>query len=129
MFSPSGRNATQINLISPIYLFLSIFDFIALTRFNTGLLPGKVNAMNSFSELAKKWPSSIVSRSEIPTFTGGAVAVGTIANADSRGDGPKGRFKVGSKTCYTVESVIEWLESRTRICKAREISITTKAKS
>ncbi|TAL18536.1 hypothetical protein EPN96_01875 [bacterium] len=68
----------------------------------------------NFSELKEKWPSSIVSRTEIPKFTGGAVAVGTIANADSQGTGPANRFKIGAKTVYTVDAVIAWLESKSQ---------------
>jgi hypothetical protein len=65
-----------------------------------------------FGEVLNKWPSAIVARTEIPKLTGGAVAAGTVANADSRGEGPKGRFYIGKRVCYPVVSVIEWLESK-----------------
>lgn len=70
--------------------------------------------MDSIADLQKKWPSPFVARTEIRTFTGGAVAVGTLANADSRGDGPSGRFRIGRKVCYPVTSVIEWLERKAK---------------
>lgn len=76
--------------------------------------------MDTLSELSKKWPSPIVARTEIKAFTGGAVAVGTLANADSRGDGPAGRFTIGKKVCYPVSSVIEWLEGKSQKPKARK---------
>ena len=65
-----------------------------------------------FSDLAKKWPSTIVSRGQVGKFTGGMVAAGTLANADSAGNGPAGRFRIGKKTGYRVENLIRWLESR-----------------
>lgn len=65
-----------------------------------------------FHELAKRWPSPIVARHEVSKFSGGAIHPRTIANMDSRGEGPKGRFRIGKKVCYPVESLVEWLKSR-----------------
>lgn len=70
--------------------------------------------MHNLENLLQKWPSDIVSRSEIPTFTGGAVASGTIANADCQGKGPKGRFCIGKRVCYPAASVVEWLKGRAK---------------
>jgi hypothetical protein len=64
------------------------------------------------SHLAKKWPSTIVARSESREFSGGMVAPGTMANMDSQGKGPDERLKIGSKVGYTVKSFIRWLEER-----------------
>jgi hypothetical protein len=57
----------------------------------------------------EKWPTSFVSRAQIPNFTGGAIAVGTIANLDSQGNGPAGAFRIGRHVCYPVDSLVEWL--------------------
>jgi hypothetical protein len=65
-----------------------------------------------FSLLAKKWPSSFVARQEVEKFTGGMVSVKYLANLDCQGLGPKGRIKVGRKIAYSVDSFVEWLESR-----------------
>jgi hypothetical protein len=68
-----------------------------------------------FSLLAESWPSPIVSRDQVGKFTGGALNPRTLANFDSTGEGPKDRFKVGRKVCYPVDSLIEWLESRSSV--------------
>ena len=63
-------------------------------------------------EMAEKWPSTVVARGQVKTFTGGALTGKTVANADSDGAGPKGRFKVGRQTVYPVAAFIVWLEER-----------------
>lgn len=83
--------------------------------------------MSTLSELAEKWPSPFVARTEIKRFTGGAVAVGTLANADSRGDGPSGRFRIGKKVCYPVTAVIEWLERRVQEADGRSPDASPKS--
>lgn len=65
------------------------------------------------SKLAASWPSPLVSRDSVEKFTGGAITQRTIANHDSKGIGPQGRFKIGRKVCYPVNAFIEWLETRT----------------
>ena len=62
--------------------------------------------------LAQKWPSTIVSRNEVATLTGGLIHRRTLANLDSEGKGPANRFRVGKKVCYTLEDFIIWLEQR-----------------
>ncbi len=66
-----------------------------------------------FTELASKWPSTIVSRDQIENFSGGLMNPRTLANLDCLGKGPRGRFRLGRKVAYPVSSVIEWLEERT----------------
>jgi hypothetical protein len=66
----------------------------------------------SFKELASKWPSSIVARTEIKKFTGGIITERYCANLDSKGIGIKGRIRIGRKIAYPVNAVIEFLESR-----------------
>lgn len=62
-----------------------------------------------FSEMAARWPSSVVARAEIKNFTGGGISSKTLANADSKGIGPEERFFIGRRVCYTVPSFIKWL--------------------
>jgi hypothetical protein len=64
------------------------------------------------SNLAQKWPSSIVARTEVSNFSGGLINEKYLANLDSQGSGPAGRFKIGRKVGYPVNSLITWLESR-----------------
>lgn len=65
-----------------------------------------------FQSFAEKWPSPIVARTEAGKFTGGLIHPRTLANLDSQGLGPSGRFKVGRKTAYPVNSFIDWLKKR-----------------
>ncbi len=67
-----------------------------------------------FQEMANKWPSAVVARSEIKKFTGGAFSGGYLANEDSRGRGPAERLLVGKRVVYSVRSLVEWLERRSR---------------
>mgnify|MGYP006273295583 FL=1 len=60
-------------------------------------------------ENASKWPSTFLTRSQVPTFTAGALTSKTMANLDSQGLGPSERFKIGSKMAYPVENFTEWL--------------------
>lgn len=66
-----------------------------------------------FSELEKALPP-IVPRPQVHELTGGLVAVGTLANADSAGVGPKDRFWVGKRTCYHRAALLDWLRERSR---------------
>jgi hypothetical protein len=40
------------------------------------------------------------------------IASGTMANLDSKGEGPAGGIKIGRNKGYFVKSLIEWLEKR-----------------
>ena len=64
-----------------------------------------------FSELAEKWPSPIVAREKLKDFSGGLLNPRTMANIDSRGDGPR-MVKLGRKRGYWVDSLIDWMNSR-----------------
>jgi len=70
------------------------------------------DVINTIRELGSRWPSSVVARTEIRTFTGGLIKEKYMANMDSQGTGPPGRFKIGRKVGYPVDSLITWLESR-----------------
>jgi hypothetical protein len=67
------------------------------------------NLKKSLNELKNKWPSSIVARTDVKQFSGGALCPGTLANEDSRGTGPKGAFKIGKKKVYPVDSLIDYM--------------------
>jgi hypothetical protein len=67
---------------------------------------------NELRTMVEKWPSSVVARNEIKSFTGGAFTGKTLANFDSQGTGPEGRFKMGRQTVYPIDSLIVWLETR-----------------
>jgi len=67
------------------------------------------------SFMADSWPSAIVSRTEIHKFTGGGYRSGTMANLDSKGEGPDGSFRLNRQVVYPVASLIEWLERRSTV--------------
>jgi len=69
------------------------------------------------SQLAEKWPSAIVSRDKVEDFSGGAIKAKYLANLDSQGEGPKGRFRVGRKIVYPVRNFVKWLEDRVVVCE------------
>lgn len=74
-------------------------------------------SQNTFSNLADKWPSSLVARTEIEHFTGGIISQKYISNLDSQGLGPSGRVRIGRKIAYPVDDVIAWLEKRASTVK------------
>ena len=65
-------------------------------------------------ELKDKWPSSIVARTEVKSFSGGALNPGTLANEKSKGTGPPS-FKIGQKVCYSVDELIAWMVKKSVI--------------
>jgi hypothetical protein len=67
--------------------------------------------MDFFEELAEKWPSSIVSRSEIKKFSGGMISGKYMANLDSQGLGPD-KIKCGGRIGYPVKPLIQWMRDR-----------------
>lgn len=73
----------------------------------------------NFNELAERWPSPIVARTEIEDFTGGAIKEKYISNLDSAGLGPAGRFRLGRKVVYPVAELVAWLESRSEVIPER----------
>jgi hypothetical protein len=73
------------------------------------------NQKNLFQNMAERWPSSMVARTEIENFTGGIISEKYIANLDSAGKGPAGRVRCGRKIAYPVNELVSWLESRSEL--------------
>ena len=69
----------------------------------------------SFSYLKKNWTTPHVTRQEIAIFTQGMFSPFTLAAYDTQGKGPAGRFRIGRNTAYSVDAVIQWLESRSQM--------------
>lgn len=65
-----------------------------------------------FSELLDSWPSPLVAREKVAEFSGGLLHPATLANHDSRGDGPRGRVRVGRKIAYPAKGLVEWMQGR-----------------
>lgn len=65
-----------------------------------------------YEQMAAKWPAAIVSRKEVGKFSGGLLNPRTMANMDSRGEGPP-RAKWGSRVVfYPVVDLVAWLRAR-----------------
>lgn len=68
--------------------------------------------MSLFSSLKDSWKSSFVARDEVATFSGGILHPRTMANLDCKGEGPRGRIRMGRVVAYPVDDLVEWMESR-----------------
>jgi len=75
---------------------------------------------NLFSELAAKWPSAFVARTESEKFTGGLIGEKYLANLDSAGKGPAGRIRCGRKVIYPVDEFVKWLANRSEVIPERK---------
>lgn len=73
-----------------------------------------------FQQMVEAWPSPIVARTESAVFSGGLLNEKTLANYDSAGIGPAGRFRVGRKICYSTKSLAAWLQSRSEVIPERD---------
>ena len=67
-----------------------------------------------FSSLKDSWPSDLVARTEIGTFTGGLISEKSMANRDSLHIGVPNRVRVGRKIAYRIDDLIAWLEARSQ---------------
>jgi hypothetical protein len=70
------------------------------------------------SFLIDGWPSELIARAEVGSFTGGMISSGTMANLDSAGEGPEDAIRIGRKAGYRVVSFVRWLEKRTTRLRA-----------
>ena len=61
--------------------------------------------------LADSWPSPIVARSEVGTFSGGLLHPRTLANLDSLHEGP-GKIMIGNRACYSTQKLVAWMKRR-----------------
>ena len=77
----------------------------------------QISISHLLASMAEKWPSAWVARTEIEKFSGGLISEKYIANLDSSGKGPEGRFRCGRKICYPVPSLIKFFLSRSEMVK------------
>jgi len=66
---------------------------------------------NDLIILADRLPV-VMARTEAPRLLGGIISVKSLANHDSLGTGPEGRFKIGNKVCYPTKSLLAWLNRK-----------------
>jgi hypothetical protein len=65
--------------------------------------------------MAAKWPSNILARRSVSTFTGGLFSTKYLANEDSARRGPSGGFSVNGSKVYPVSSFVTWLKERAAV--------------
>lgn len=63
-----------------------------------------------FIDLLGKLPPCIA-RKKVPELLGGAIAIQTLAHADSKGVGPK-QIPTPRDVVYETESLLTWLDNR-----------------
>lgn len=69
--------------------------------------------MDIYDELAARWASPVVARKEVNRFSGGILNPRTLANLDSLGQGPTGKFQVGPRQiAYPVKDLVTWMRDR-----------------
>lgn len=73
-------------------------------------MPDQITSV--LAALKERWPSAYVARTKVGEFTGGLVSPGTVANADSKGEGPEGAIRMGRNTGYPVDGFLRWLQKR-----------------
>lgn len=68
----------------------------------------------NLSFLKDGWKSAIVARRSMAEFTGNTITPSRMSNLDSKGLGPPERIRIGRQVCYPVDSLIRWMQSRSR---------------
>ncbi len=63
-------------------------------------------------DLVTSWPAPFVERQYVGQFSGGILNPRTMSNLDSKGEGPKGRIKIGNKIAYPVAELVEWMTEK-----------------
>lgn len=74
----------------------------------------KTQRKQAIKNMAEKWPSTIITRSEVARFTGGVLTGKYLANLDYQGRGPSGRMRIGRKIVYPINEFVKWLELRSQ---------------
>ena len=90
-----------------------------MARFKKGEV--RKQSRPDLSAMARNWPSSHVERSKVAEFSGGAVAPGTLANADSKGIGPEGVTHIGRRVIYSSLELVKWLEDRAEATLLKQV--------
>lgn len=58
----------------------------------------------------------VFTRQQASKLLGGLYAPGTLANFDSRGDGPPRRVRIGRRIGYERDAFLAWLGERMKSC-------------
>lgn len=77
--------------------------------------------MSAFIESLSKALPVTFSRSVAASHLRGILSQGTLANLDSRGEGPES-VRIGRCVCYEKETFLAWLSGRIQSQKHRRVS-------
>lgn len=67
-----------------------------------------------FEKMAESWKAPVVARAEVGRFSGGGLSPKYLANCDSLGTGPEGRFMIGRRVVYPVNELVAWLRTHSK---------------
>ena len=70
-----------------------------------------MEAMANFADKLHAALPPFFPRRVVEEVLGGCLSVGTLANLDSKGDGPP-RHRMGKKVLYERDSFVQWIVSR-----------------
>lgn len=73
-----------------------------------------ISALPTYLQEMYRASKPLVSREDAEVLTSRAVAVGTLANADSRNEGPNNRVRVGRRILYPRRDFILWFAARVK---------------
>ena len=86
-----------------------------------------------WGKLLKGWKDplpGVIARNEVHEATGGLVHPRTLANMDSRGLGPKGRFRFNKRNVgYPMDDFIRWLNAKSAPITGKGVRITKECRS
>ena len=72
-----------------------------------------INDQKLIKQLVKEWkekhPAPVVFQKNVYEVTGGALKAQSMANLDSRGDGPGGKFYIRGAACWESDVFFKWL--------------------
>ena len=71
-----------------------------------------MNPTDSIIESLRADLPAVFTRAKAEELLGGIISAGSLANADSAGEGPEGLFYMGRKAAYRKEAFLEWLRPR-----------------
>jgi len=68
--------------------------------------------MDIFDKMKDHWPSAAVAQTSVGDFTGGLINPRTLANLNSLGQGPNGKYRLGRTVFYDIDFFVVWMRDR-----------------
>jgi hypothetical protein len=73
----------------------------------------KMADAKKFSEMmSRTWPYPFVLRKDVESASGGAFGADYLRTLDHRGQGPKGRFRIGNCVAYPKDAFYAWFAEK-----------------